>query len=191
MNKINLGRNEICHCGSGIKYKRCCLEKDSAEELAKSYQLFKSAYLEEDDPGLLAFHEFFPDIAEKENRVFWPIGYNEKKREPLQIIEYYCATPKCDCNRVVVAVLDREKPEQGTILSVGFAFDRKDPDPGPYIDPLNPLTAEGKSVYPFIKNMLDTDFEYVARLKRHYDLVKGKIKSKGRARKPIGQVHLN
>ncbi|GAB6928962.1 hypothetical protein JCM10914A_29450 [Paenibacillus sp. JCM 10914] len=23
-----LGRNDLCHCGSGIKYKRCCLEKD-------------------------------------------------------------------------------------------------------------------------------------------------------------------
>jgi hypothetical protein len=25
-----LGRNEPCHCGSGRKYKRCCLEKDAA-----------------------------------------------------------------------------------------------------------------------------------------------------------------
>ena len=26
-----LGRNEPCHCGSGTKYKRCCLEKDIKE----------------------------------------------------------------------------------------------------------------------------------------------------------------
>ena len=25
-----LGRNEACHCGSGIKYKRCCQEPDEA-----------------------------------------------------------------------------------------------------------------------------------------------------------------
>jgi len=25
------GRNEPCHCGSGRKYKHCCLEKDDAE----------------------------------------------------------------------------------------------------------------------------------------------------------------
>jgi hypothetical protein len=25
------GRNEPCHCGSGRKYKHCCLEKDEAE----------------------------------------------------------------------------------------------------------------------------------------------------------------
>lgn len=28
------GRNEPCHCGSGKKYKQCCLEKDAAEATA-------------------------------------------------------------------------------------------------------------------------------------------------------------
>jgi hypothetical protein len=28
------GRNEPCHCGSGRKYKHCCLEKDNAKEAA-------------------------------------------------------------------------------------------------------------------------------------------------------------
>src|SRR5437867_785090 len=28
------GRNEPCHCGSGRKYKQCCLEKDNAEASA-------------------------------------------------------------------------------------------------------------------------------------------------------------
>lgn len=26
------GRNDPCHCGSGLKYKRCCLQKDQAAE---------------------------------------------------------------------------------------------------------------------------------------------------------------
>ena len=25
-----IGRNEPCYCGSGIKYKKCCLQKDSS-----------------------------------------------------------------------------------------------------------------------------------------------------------------
>lgn len=29
---INLGRNEPCHCGSGKKYKKCCLEKDRQKQ---------------------------------------------------------------------------------------------------------------------------------------------------------------
>ena len=28
----HLGRNDPCHCGSGKKYKRCCLKKDGAAE---------------------------------------------------------------------------------------------------------------------------------------------------------------
>jgi hypothetical protein len=32
------GRNEPCHCGSGRKYKQCCLEKDEAETRAARAQ---------------------------------------------------------------------------------------------------------------------------------------------------------
>ena len=28
---MELGRNEPCHCGSGRKYKKCCLDKDEKE----------------------------------------------------------------------------------------------------------------------------------------------------------------
>ena len=34
MNKttaVRPGRNEPCHCGSGRKYKQCCLEKDESQ----------------------------------------------------------------------------------------------------------------------------------------------------------------
>jgi hypothetical protein len=30
-----MGRNSRCHCGSGKKYKRCCLPKDSARVQAE------------------------------------------------------------------------------------------------------------------------------------------------------------
>lgn len=182
-----IGRNELCRCGSGLKYKRCCLEEDYKRTLETSRELFRTALVEElaDDSTLMAFHEFFPDIAENENRTIWPKGRDIATREPYQLIEFYCADPKCDCNRVVLAVADREKMEQGTILSVGFAFDRNDPEPGPYIDPLNPLTLEGNSLYPIIENMLQTDIEYVARLKRHYDMVKQKLKIRRHAERGI------
>jgi len=32
---VKPGRNDPCHCGSGKKYKRCCLEKDEAAERAR------------------------------------------------------------------------------------------------------------------------------------------------------------
>jgi uncharacterized protein YchJ len=33
-NAARPGRNEICRCGSGRKYKHCCLQKDETEEAA-------------------------------------------------------------------------------------------------------------------------------------------------------------
>jgi hypothetical protein len=29
------GRNEPCHCGSGRKYKQCCIDKDAAKATAE------------------------------------------------------------------------------------------------------------------------------------------------------------
>ncbi|MFC5471570.1 SEC-C metal-binding domain-containing protein [Cohnella suwonensis] len=34
-----LGRNDPCHCGSGLKYKKCCLSKDEASHVARVVQL--------------------------------------------------------------------------------------------------------------------------------------------------------
>lgn len=33
-----LGRNDLCHCGSGKKYKKCCMEKDLAEKATKVFE---------------------------------------------------------------------------------------------------------------------------------------------------------
>ena len=34
MSAARPGRNEPCHCGSGKKYKHCCLDKDEASAAA-------------------------------------------------------------------------------------------------------------------------------------------------------------
>lgn len=33
-----LGRNELCHCGSGKKYKKCCMEKDLAKKAKEAFE---------------------------------------------------------------------------------------------------------------------------------------------------------
>ena len=40
---MKLGRNDPCPCGSGKKYKKCCMAKDQAEEAARSASPAKSA----------------------------------------------------------------------------------------------------------------------------------------------------
>lgn len=42
---IKIKRNDICHCGSKKKYKKCCLSKDEAEKLANYVD--KSKWFEE------------------------------------------------------------------------------------------------------------------------------------------------
>ena len=37
------GRNDPCHCGSGKKYKRCCLARDEEAELATRAQQASAA----------------------------------------------------------------------------------------------------------------------------------------------------
>jgi hypothetical protein len=37
------GRNDPCHCGSGRKYKHCCLQKDEAKAAAARAKAVKAA----------------------------------------------------------------------------------------------------------------------------------------------------
>ncbi len=48
-----LGRNELCHCGSGKKYKNCCLQKDLEAERAKPAATEgEEAYQEKPEPAV-------------------------------------------------------------------------------------------------------------------------------------------
>lgn len=170
MNKVTkLGRNERCHCGSGKKYKQCHL---SSDELARSRAMFLAAASQKNDITLQMFAEVFPEIAAKETRHFWPAGRDPQQQEPIQISEHYCTDPSCNCKRVLLALIDLSDPNPNSILTVSYAFDRNDPEPGPYIDPLNNLTPEGRDYFPFICDILASDATYVGRLQKHYDLIK-------------------
>ena len=46
------GRNEPCHCGSGRKYKQCCLEKDEREaSAARAKAAAEAAVPSPDEPA--------------------------------------------------------------------------------------------------------------------------------------------
>jgi hypothetical protein len=45
------GRNEPCHCGSGRKYKHCCLEKDNAALTAANAQAAAEAAAQPAEPA--------------------------------------------------------------------------------------------------------------------------------------------
>jgi hypothetical protein len=51
MDKKELGRNDPCHCGSGRKYKVCCLDKDEAKERAARAKLAEEAPAPSSEPA--------------------------------------------------------------------------------------------------------------------------------------------
>jgi hypothetical protein len=78
-----LGRNDPCHCGSGKKYKKCCLEKDEAEaaqerawdaaKAAAAYQSpprgpVRSTEKEADDEDTDDFLDYLPEPPRHERR---------------------------------------------------------------------------------------------------------------------------
>jgi hypothetical protein len=59
MNKV--GRNEPCPCGSGKKYKKCCLAKDEAEALREEIAAPTGEPIALDDGGLLEDEKVLKD----------------------------------------------------------------------------------------------------------------------------------
>lgn len=73
---MKIGRNDPCHCGSGKKYKKCCLSKDSAPSPEGYKDDLASSDLGEGDEDLLiptnsesSFYESIPDRLEEENPI--------------------------------------------------------------------------------------------------------------------------
>lgn len=50
-NPHNLGRNDPCHCGSGRKYKHCCLDKDEAAARAAAAQSTEAPAANAENPA--------------------------------------------------------------------------------------------------------------------------------------------
>ncbi|VGO23056.1 SEC-C metal-binding domain-containing protein [Pontiella sulfatireligans] len=70
-----LGRNEPCHCGSGKKYKRCCLEKDQAILAdASSYEGVTQSQLAEN-----------PGVVDDEEVIYGLRAYEIKKLTPERL----------------------------------------------------------------------------------------------------------
>lgn len=92
-----IGRNDKCPCGSGLKYKKCCLEKEiipnavenieSREVEKKTIQAIESAtkFIKvPDEEGNGFYRIFWDDIIEKVN----PVEYYKKFELQKRVISY-------------------------------------------------------------------------------------------------------
>jgi hypothetical protein len=87
------------------------------------------------------------------------------------LVELYCPDPDCDCRRVMLNVVEEKRPTE-YLASIGYGFDRDEEDAGPYLDPLNYQCRYAGDLMRLVEGLVLSDQAYVARLKRHYALVK-------------------
>jgi hypothetical protein len=86
-------------------------------------------------------------------------------------LESYCPDPDCDCRRVMINVVEEKQPTQ-FLASISYGFDRQAEDAGPYLDPLSEQCAYAAALMRLVERTALNDPSYVARLERHYALVK-------------------
>jgi hypothetical protein len=68
-------------------------------------------------------------------------------------------------------VVEERRPAE-YLASISYGFDRDDDDAGPYLDPLNRQCRYAEDLMRLVEEVVLSDLAYVARLKRHYALVK-------------------
>ena len=64
---------------------------------------------------------------------------------------------------------------EGHVVSISFGFDPNGPMPGPFLDPINRQSAYAEELLQLVKDLVLSDADYVARLKRHYKMLKDKL----------------
>jgi hypothetical protein len=59
------------------------------------------------------------------------------------------------------------------LAAISFGFDRRKPDAGPFLDPINPQSKYAPALLHLVATKVLSDPAYVARLERHYRKSKG------------------
>jgi hypothetical protein len=124
------------------------------------------------------FSKFFPDVAQDELRAFY-LGSNaacdddDIPEGEYAFFEWYCTEPTCDCQRVMLYVVEKTR---GIMAAITYAFD---PDELDLMDgATNPMLDPARAPGPYSQRILGfftergLDDEYIATLKKHYAMVK-------------------
>ncbi len=121
---------------------------------------------------LVPFFQVDADLAAKETRTMtlFDSDYGVPAGS-YGLIESYCPDPDCDCQRVMINVVEEKQPTR-YLAAINYGFDRQDEEAGPYLDPLNEQCSYADALLRLVDRVALHDRTYVARLKRHYALVK-------------------
>lgn len=121
---------------------------------------------------LIPFYAVEPNIAVKETRVL--TFFQSQRGIPpgsYGLLEFYCPDPACDCRRVMLNVAEEQHQER-FLASISYGFERNVPEAGPFLDPLNEQSPHAVALLEMVSDLVLSDARYLARLERHYRLVK-------------------
>ncbi len=190
----DIGRNDPCHCGSGKKYKKCCLSKEERRSDKDGVEDDSMV----DDWGYELFGARFPEIAEKETR---SITVVESRRSGLPegihiFYEMFCREHDCDCRRVFFYVTSVPRHNVEAVVCYGWGsadFYKKwyggdDPDmiaemKGPALNLCSPQSKHAPAILEFVKNVLIKDKDYIGRVKRHYNIFREDVDKRSKINK--------
>lgn len=121
---------------------------------------------------LIPFFAVEPELAAEETRVL-TLFQSQRGIPPgsYGLLESYCPDPTCDCRRVMLNVAEEQQPER-FLASISYGFDRDAPEAGPFLDPFNEQSPYAQALLELINEIVLSDAAYLARLERHYHLVK-------------------
>ena len=125
--------------------------------------------------GMMLFHSLFPDVAEKETRVATVPPGGVLPPDTYAFLDLYCVDRGCDCRRVLINVLAQATGNHVATINHAFDPSNADEDLGQtYLDPLNPQSRWADDLR-LLFLLLLRDPDYVARLERHYGMVKDAV----------------
>ncbi len=121
---------------------------------------------------LIPFYVVDPELAVRETRVIHLLVEQDGLAVgSYGLLEFYCSDPTCDCRRVMLNVAEEQNPDH-FLASISYGFDRDEEMAGPLLDPLNPQSEHAEVLLRLVKKTVLSDPRYLARLERHYRLVK-------------------
>ncbi|MEZ0228685.1 MAG: SEC-C metal-binding domain-containing protein [Planctomycetota bacterium] len=123
--------------------------------------------------GFVGFRQIEPVVAARELRSLQLGRGDGLPAGTYALFEHYCVEPGCDCRRVVIAVMTEHSPTP--LAWIDFGFDRNAPLAGPFLDPLMARGEHAEALLDLVSWHLERDPAYVARLERHYSMVKDAV----------------
>lgn len=148
--------------------------------------------------GMTAFHVYFPDLAVRETRTLTVRGQLDLPDGEYGFLELYCDDPQCDCRRVIFQVVARDHPGK-VFATINYGWESLDfytrwihgnaeaaaGMQGAQLEPFGLQSPYSSALLRYCVELLLADQAYVARLKRHYRMVKDAVSAGSKPKRAI------